>query len=79
MLARQRPQARHSRDKRSRLANAQSAVVMPRQPGAIRVEVQDSGMGLQEPDKIFEAFFTTKQNGMGMGATRLPFDHRIEW
>jgi PAS domain S-box-containing protein len=36
-------------------------------PGAIRVEVQDSGMGLQEPDKIFEAFFTTKQNGMGMG------------
>jgi PAS domain S-box-containing protein len=36
-------------------------------PGAIRVEVQDSGIGLREPDKIFEAFFTTKQNGMGMG------------
>ena len=35
--------------------------------GAIRVEVQDSGIGLREPDKIFEAFFTTKQNGMGMG------------
>jgi PAS domain S-box-containing protein len=36
-------------------------------PAAIRVEVQDSGIGLQEPDKIFEVFFTTKQNGMGMG------------
>jgi PAS domain S-box-containing protein len=34
---------------------------------AIRVEVQDSGIGLREPDRIFEAFFTTKQNGMGMG------------
>jgi PAS domain S-box-containing protein len=35
--------------------------------GAIRVEVQDSGIGLREPDKVFEAFFTTKPNGMGMG------------
>jgi PAS domain S-box-containing protein len=34
---------------------------------AIRVEIQDSGIGLREPDRIFEAFFTTKQNGMGMG------------
>jgi PAS domain S-box-containing protein len=34
---------------------------------AIRVEVQDSGIGLREPERIFEAFFTTKQNGMGMG------------
>ncbi|WP_260736039.1 PAS domain S-box protein [Tunturiibacter lichenicola] len=33
----------------------------------IRVEVQDSGVGLQDPDRIFEAFFTTKENGMGMG------------
>jgi signal transduction histidine kinase len=29
--------------------------------------VQDSGIGLQHPDRVFEAFFTTKQNGMGMG------------
>jgi signal transduction histidine kinase len=36
-------------------------------PAAIRVEVQDNGIGLREPDRIFEAFFTTKQNGMGMG------------
>ena len=35
--------------------------------GAIRVEVQDSGIGLQYPDRVFETFFTTKQHGMGMG------------
>jgi PAS domain S-box-containing protein len=34
---------------------------------AVRVEIQDQGMGLQQADRIFEAFFTTKQNGMGMG------------
>src|SRR5271156_5788566 len=43
-------------------------------PGAIRVEVADSGVGLREPDRIFEAFFTTKQNGMGMG---LPISRSI--
>jgi signal transduction histidine kinase len=42
--------------------------------GAIRVEVQDSGAGLLEPDRVFEAFFTTKQNGMGMG---LPISRSI--
>jgi signal transduction histidine kinase len=35
--------------------------------GTIRVEVQDSGIGLQYPDRVFETFFTTKQHGMGMG------------
>lgn len=34
---------------------------------AIRVEVQDNGTGLQHPDRVFETFFTTKTNGMGMG------------
>jgi signal transduction histidine kinase len=29
--------------------------------------VRDSGAGLKDPDRIFEAFFTTKDNGMGMG------------
>jgi signal transduction histidine kinase len=43
-------------------------------PGAIRVEVQDSGVGLREPERVFEAFFTTKQNGMGMG---LPISRSI--
>jgi len=34
---------------------------------AIRVEVQDNGVGLRDQDKIFEAFYTTKENGMGLG------------
>jgi signal transduction histidine kinase len=36
-------------------------------PETILVEVRDSGAGLKDPDRIFEAFFTTKDNGMGMG------------
>jgi len=35
----------------------------------VMVSVRDTGIGLTEEDmsKVFEAFFTTKQNGMGMG------------
>ena len=33
------------------------------------VEIRDSGTGVKEPEKVFEAFFTTKENGMGMGLT----------
>jgi PAS domain S-box-containing protein len=33
----------------------------------VLVEIQDSGVGLKDPDTVFEAFFTTKANGMGMG------------
>jgi PAS domain S-box-containing protein len=33
----------------------------------VLVEVRDYGVGLKDPDRIFEAFFTTKENGMGMG------------
>jgi PAS domain S-box-containing protein len=36
-------------------------------PETVLVEVRDFGTGLKDPDKIFEAFFTTKENGMGMG------------
>jgi len=43
-------------------------------PASIRVEIQDSGVGLREPDRVFEAFFTTKENGMGMG---LPISRSI--
>jgi C4-dicarboxylate-specific signal transduction histidine kinase len=31
----------------------------------VLVEVRDCGPGLAEPDKAFEAFFTTKENGLG--------------
>jgi len=33
----------------------------------LRVEVSDNGPGVLYPEKIFDAFFTTKQSGMGMG------------
>jgi hypothetical protein len=33
----------------------------------VLVEVRDCGTGVKDPDRIFEAFFTTKENGMGMG------------
>jgi len=35
----------------------------------VRLSVQDSGVGLghQGPDKLFEPFYSTKSNGMGMG------------
>jgi hypothetical protein len=36
-------------------------------PDTVLVEVRDSGVGLTNADQIFEAFFTTKENGMGMG------------
>jgi PAS domain S-box-containing protein len=35
--------------------------------GQVKVQVTDSGVGLKDPDKIFEPFVTTKSNGMGMG------------
>jgi signal transduction histidine kinase len=36
-------------------------------PDSILVEIRDYGVGLTNPDRAFEAFFTTKENGMGMG------------
>jgi PAS domain S-box-containing protein len=37
--------------------------------GTVLVEVTDSGVGLENAQKAFEAFVTTKENGMGMGLT----------
>jgi len=34
---------------------------------ALLVDVRDFGVGLKNPERIFEVFFTTKDNGMGMG------------
>jgi PAS domain S-box-containing protein len=36
-------------------------------PDTVLVEIRDSGTGLKDPERVFEAFFTTKENGMGMG------------
>jgi C4-dicarboxylate-specific signal transduction histidine kinase len=33
----------------------------------ILVEIRDYGTGLANPEKVFEAFYTTKEKGMGMG------------
>jgi hypothetical protein len=33
----------------------------------VLVKITDSGRGLKDPEKAFEAFYTTKENGMGMG------------
>lgn len=37
--------------------------------GGVRVSVRDFGTGLsvENPERIFEHFFSTKQNGLGMG------------
>jgi C4-dicarboxylate-specific signal transduction histidine kinase len=37
--------------------------------GGVLVDVQDTGVGLfaEEPDRIFQAFFSTKPHGLGMG------------
>ena len=38
-------------------------------PGAVLIAVEDSGPGIapENMDRLFDAFFTTKPNGMGMG------------
>jgi len=33
----------------------------------VLVEIRDSGIGLKDPETVFDAFFTTKESGMGMG------------
>jgi len=33
----------------------------------IEIEVSDRGSGMREPERIFDAFYTTKKDGMGMG------------
>jgi PAS domain S-box-containing protein len=38
-------------------------------PTTALVEIEDSGIGLPDCEKVFEPFFTTKEHGMGMGLT----------
>jgi PAS domain S-box-containing protein len=35
--------------------------------GTVEVEVHDRGHGIPDPERIFDAFYTTKKDGMGMG------------
>ena len=44
----------------------------------VLVTVTDSGAGIsaENADRLFNAFFTTKSSGLGMGLLDLPFDHR---
>jgi len=37
------------------------------QDGMILTEIRDQGVGIADFDRIFDTFFTTKENGMGMG------------
>ena len=34
---------------------------------SVLTEIVDSGEGIADPEKVFESFFTTKENGMGIG------------
>jgi predicted ATPase/signal transduction histidine kinase len=56
---------------RPRLMSISSALLAPTrdEAGHIRVAIDDTGIGLDEAGatRIFEAFYTTKKNGMGMG------------
>ncbi len=38
-----------------------------RQGDELLIQVRDRGSGIKDPTRIFEAFFTTKASGMGMG------------
>jgi signal transduction histidine kinase len=39
------------------------------EPDGVSVELQDSGPGLAsaDPDRVFEAFYSTKPSGLGLG------------
>jgi len=52
------------------------AVRIAQEPGSVRVEVADSGAGIESDvaEQIFEPFFTTKATGTGLG---LPMAERI--
>ena len=47
----------------------QLSISTQNEPDGLLVEVQDSGPGLAcaSPDLLFEAFYTTKPNGLGLG------------
>ena len=48
------------------------------EPDGVSVEVRDSGPGFAPAalDRVFEAFYTTKPSGLGLGPVDLPVDYR---
>jgi PAS domain S-box-containing protein len=47
---------------------AKQVSIRSRRAGAYAaIDVEDNGVGLDNPESVFEPFFTTKANGMGMG------------
>jgi len=42
-------------------------VQIARDPDTVTVSVSDRGSGIQDPGKLFQPFYTTKQEGMGLG------------
>jgi signal transduction histidine kinase len=50
-------------------ARSRALRILSRRQGddRIEIEVRDCGPGISDPDKIFDAFYTTKSDGMGMG------------
>ena len=59
-------EAMSANKERPRLLSIRSERV---EPSTVRVAVQDTGIGLdsQQVERLFEAFYTTKPNGLGMG------------
>ena len=45
----------------------------------ISVEDSGPGIGAEDMNRIFDAFFTTKSEGMGLGLLNLPFNRRSTW
>ncbi|WP_141652281.1 PAS domain-containing protein [Rhizobium grahamii] len=43
------------------------SVHLRRMKGVVQTEISDRGPGIEFPEKIFQPFFTTKEQGMGMG------------
>jgi len=60
-------QAMYSLDAASR----RMSVTTSASDGAVELEVSDCGVGLNESEieKLFEPFYTTRENGIGMGLT----------
>ena len=50
----------------------------PDEDDHVRLTVQDAGVGFgpEAAERLFEAFYTTKSDGMGIGLVRQPLHHR---